>query len=135
MNATDAGQAPEDTGCQPHDHVSPDTSSSAWTDVFTDSLQIWRVPVILAGSLGGACRHTTATCAAVLPERRDYPLPSVLPATARVIASPGLSRLALQVIQGGGVAFHDRGPDAVGYPLPGCCSFAVGLLCGGSRVG
>jgi hypothetical protein len=47
------------------------------------------------------------------------PLAGVLPPAARVVPGAGLPGLALQVVQGGGVAFHDRDPDAVGDGLPG----------------
>ena len=64
-----------------------------------------------------------AVAAGVLAERRDHPLARVLPPSARVVAGPGLTGLALQVVQGGSIALHDRVPDLVGYALP-----AAGLV-------
>ncbi len=63
----------------------------------------------------------------VLPERPDHPVPGVLPsaqlsrglrAGPPVVAGAGHPRLVLQVLQGGGVALHDRIPHQRGLPLP-----------------
>jgi hypothetical protein len=73
-----------------------------------------------------------AVAAGVLAVRGDHPFAGVLPPAARVVAGAGLPGLALQVVEGGGVAFHDRVPDAVGDRFPGLDVGEVAALgCGG----
>ena len=75
-----------------------------------------------------------AVAAGVLAERGDHPLAGVLPPAARVVSGAGLPGLALQVVQGGRVAFHDRVPDAVRDFFPALRGVQVAALSRGGRV-
>jgi hypothetical protein len=76
-----------------------------------------------------------AVPAGVLPEGGDHPLAGIFPPAAGVVSGAGLAGLALEVVQRGGVALHDRVPDVLGDGLPLLAGVRLAALRCGGRVG